>query len=75
MENKQAFEYVLLDRLRSDCDYYLGCGGRDAKHSLWAHDEQAQINKMHELYDCLEVKPEWLTPEQIDLYARELGVK
>ena len=72
---KQTFEYMLLGRLCSDCDYYLGCGERNAEHSLWAHDEQAQIDKMRELYDCLKVKPEWLTAEQIDWYAKEMGVK
>lgn len=39
------FNYMLLGRLKSDCEYYLGYGGRNAK-SLWAHDEQAQIDKM-----------------------------
>lgn len=69
------FEYMLLDRLRCDCNYYLGNGGRNAKHSLWAQDEQKQIDKMRELYDLLPVKPEWLTREQIDEYAAKMGVK
>lgn len=69
------FTYMMLGRLKSDCDYYLGCGGRDANHCLWAHDEQEQINKMRELYDKLPVKPEWLTAEQIDEYAAKMGVK
>lgn len=63
------FEYMLLNRLQCDCDYYLGYGGRNAEHCLWAHDEQKQIDKMRELYDLLPVKPEWLTREQIDEYA------
>lgn len=72
---KFAFEYMLLDRLRSDCNYYLGYGGRHAAHCLWARDEQAQIDKMRELYDMLPVKPEWLTKEQIEEYAIEMGVE
>ena len=68
------FSYMMLDRLKSDCEYYLGYGGRNA-HSLWAHDEQAQIDKMRELYDLLTIKPEWLTMEQIDEYAARMGVK
>lgn len=47
------FNYTLLDRLRCDCEYYLGYGSRDANHSLWAHDEQKQIDKMREFYDLL----------------------
>ena len=69
------FEYMLLDRLQCDCDYYLGYGSRNAGHCLWAHDEQKQIDKMRELYDLLPVKPEWLTKERIDEYAARMGVK
>lgn len=69
------FEYMLLNRLQCDCNYYLGHGGRNAQHCLWAHDEQKQIDKMRELYDLLPVKPEWLTREQIDEYAARMGVK
>ena len=66
--------YMLLGRLEQDCKYYLGYGNRFPKH-LWAGDEQAQIDKMRELYDMLPVKPEWITPEDIDNYAREMGVQ
>ena len=72
---KDRFSYMMLDRLKSDCEYYLVNGVRNAKHSLWAHDEQAQIDKMRELYDSLTIKPEWLTMEQIDEYAARMGVK
>ena len=68
-------EYMLLGRLQSDCDYYLSYGNRNAEHALWAKDEQAQIDKMRELYDLLPIKPEWLTKEQIDEYARKMNVK
>ena len=67
------FKYMLLDRLKQDCIYYLD-NGRCAKQ-LWARDEQEQINKMRELYDSLPEKPEWLTREQIDNYAAQMGVK
>ena len=72
---EDRFNYMLLDRLKSDCEYYFCYGGRNAKHSLWAHDEQKQIDKMRELYDLLQIKPEWLTIEQIDEYAAKMGVK
>ena len=72
---EDRFNYMMLDRLKSDCEYYLVNGGRNAKHSLWTHDEQAQIDKMRELYDSLTIKPEWLTMEQIDEYAARMGVK
>ena len=65
-------DYVLLDRLRADCDYFLGAGGRSEKH-LWAGSVYAQIKKMRELYDALSEKPEWLTAEAIDRYAAQMA--
>ena len=65
-------DYVLLDRLRADCDYFLGTGGRSEKH-LWAGNVHAQIKKMRELYDALPEKPEWLTAEAIDRYAAQMA--
>lgn len=65
-------DYVLLDRLRADCDYFLGAGGRSEKH-LWAGNVYAQIKKMRELYDALLEKPEWLTTEAIDRYAAQMA--
>lgn len=69
----ERFEYMLLDRLRQDCEYYLSYG-RCAK-SLWAGDEQQQIDKMRELYNSVPEKPIWLTREQIDEYAAQMGAK
>ena len=65
-------DYVLLDRLRADCDYFLGAGGRSEKH-LWAGSVHAQVKKMRELYDALPEKPEWLTAEAIDRYAAQMA--
>ena len=65
-------DYVLLDRLRADCDYFLGAGGRSEKH-LWAGNVYGQIKKMRELYDALPEKPEWLTAEAIDRYAAQMA--
>ena len=65
-------DYVLLDRLRADCQYFLGAGGRSEKH-LWAGNVHAQIKKMRELYDALSEKPEWLTTEAIDRYAAQMA--
>ena len=65
-------EYQLLDRLRSDCEYFLGVGNRAEKH-LWTGSVRAQIAKMRELYDTLPEKPEWLTKETIDNYAERMA--
>lgn len=64
-------DYRLLSRLKADCDYYLGAGGRAEKH-LWAGSVEAQITKMQELYDALPEKPEWLTEQDIDRYESQM---
>lgn len=66
------FDYMLLSRLKQDCDYYLGYGNRAEKH-LWAGDVDSQIAKMRELYAALPEKPEWLTAERIDEYERRMA--
>ena len=65
-------DYRLLDRLRADCEYFLGAGNHAEKH-LWAGSVYAQIVKMRELYDALPQKPEWLTKEAIDDYADRMA--
>ena len=64
-------DYRLLSRLKADCDYFLGAGGRAEKH-LWAGNVREQIAKMRELYAALPEKPEWLTQEDIDRYAQRM---
>ena len=65
-------DYRLLGRLRADCEYFLGAGGRAEKH-LWAGSVRAQIAKLRGLYDTLPEKPEWLTKEAIDDYAERMA--
>lgn len=73
LDSDDRFRYMLLDRLRQDCDYYLGYGNRSVK-ALWAEDESAQIRAMKTLWLSFssEDKPEWLTWEQILNYEKEM---
>lgn len=68
------FEYMLLGRLRDDCEYWLGYGERYDKY-LWAGSPQRQIEKMLEIYDGLEDKPEWISRKDILDYAERMDVK
>ena len=70
-ENKNKFNYQMLDRLKSDCEYYLGYGNRNAK-KLWAGEEQKHINEMKKLHNNFneDEKPEWLTYCQILDYEK-----
>lgn len=69
-----VFKYQLLDRLRSDCEYYLNYGNRHPK-SLWAGDEKLQIEFMIKLHESFkeDEKPEWLTMDEILEYSKKMS--
>ena len=69
-----SFRYQMLERLRSDCAYYLGYGNRCANH-LWAQgDEAKQILLMVALYQSFpdDKKPEWITEDDIENFAVQM---
>jgi hypothetical protein len=72
-EYGMKYRYMLLSRMKSDCDYYLGNGHRAAKY-LWGLDESEHIIAMYMIYDSFEKeqKPEWLTVEQLNNYEKQL---
>lgn len=69
--NNFEFEYRRLSVLKSDCEYFLGAGGRAEKH-LSEGSIAAQISKMRELYDAVAEKPEWLTAADIDRHEAQM---
>ena len=75
LKEPKDFKYQLLDRLKQDCEYYLGNGNKNAKY-LWSKNEKQQIEDMKVLYNSFkdDEKPEWLTMEDINNYAKEMGV-
>lgn len=72
-DDLEKFNYMMLGRLQSDCDYYLGFGNRHEKH-LWAGSVDGQIKEMKRLWNSFpkDKKPEWLTMEQILKYEKEM---
>lgn len=68
-----SFRYQLLDRLWTDCAYFLGYGGRHSKY-LWAGNVMDQITYMREIWNSFseEEKPMWLSAEQIDSYEAQM---
>lgn len=72
--NSNEYNYMLLDRLKQDCEYYLGAGNRNPKH-LWAGSVDEQIAKMKELWNSFPdgEKPEWLSMEDIKNYENEMS--
>jgi hypothetical protein len=65
------FNYQLLSRLKSDCDFFLENGNRKEKY-LWALSVDAQIEKMKELYNLVPEKPEWLSMDDILVYEKKM---
>jgi hypothetical protein len=65
----KEFNYMLLSRLQSDNEYFLG-NGNGYEPQLWAKSLDAQIKKMNELYDSFpeDEKPEWITKQDIKNY-------
>lgn len=69
-----SFEYQLLDRCKSDCEYFLEAGNGMVKY-LWGGNVVDHIAKMRELYALLPEKPEWLTLEKINEYETQMKAK
>lgn len=71
--DRKEFNYMLLDRLKQDCEYFLGNGNGNVD-TLWAKDIDEQIAKMKELYNSFtdDEKPEWITIEDINNYEKKM---
>ena len=72
MENE--FQYQMLDRMRSDCEYFLGYRNRCEK-DLWGKSVEKHIEAMRRIWNELKEKPVWLSMEQIDKYERKMKEK
>lgn len=71
--SEYEFQYMMLDRLRSDCDYFLGWGNRNASR-LYDHDPQQHIDHMKDLWNSFPegAKPQWLSWEQVLEYEKQI---
>lgn len=72
--SNNQFKYMMLSRLKDDCDQYLGpCYNRDPKR-LWAEDEATHIECMKRLFNSFSDtdKPQWLSEKELLDYEREL---
>ena len=70
------FRYMMLSRMKQDCEYYFGNGGRNPK-ILWAGDEKSQLENMVALWRTFDPddRPEWLTWGDIVYYALKMEVE
>ena len=67
------YRYMLLSRLKQDCDYYLGNGNRNPMN-MCNINEEVQIAEMKAIWHLFpeEDKPEWLTWEDILNYEKQM---
>ena len=65
--------YRLLSRMKSDCEYFLGYGGRNPRQ-LWGTSVEGHIKEMRRLWESLPEhgKPEWLTDQDITEYEKKM---
>lgn len=68
-ETKHKSDYMLLDRCRTDCEYFLGYGNRN-ENVIWGGSVPRHMEKMKELYCLLPVKPDWITMRRITEYEK-----
>lgn len=71
VRHPREMDYMLLSRMRSDCDYFLGNGNGYERH-LWGGSVEVICDEMERIWNSLEEKPEWLTLEQIHEYREKM---
>lgn len=74
LSRDETFRYQLLSRMKMDCEYFLGNGQRLDKH-LWAGNPEEHIYFMKEIWKSFpeDMKPEWLSYEDILGYERKMN--
>lgn len=72
-EHPKKDAYMLLDRMRSDCDYFLGNGNGYEGH-LYGGSVENICAEMEKLWNSFneDEKPEWLSLKDISAYKRNM---
>lgn len=73
MKEKQ---YQMLDRLRTDCEYFLGNGKANIE-DLYYKNIDEQVEEMLKLWNSFNEneKPEWINADEIDNYRKEMKTR
>lgn len=74
LKGDDTFKYGMLSRLQDDCENFLSpiAFGYQSTRALWAKNVNHQIQIMTALHNALDVKPIWLTMEQLHDYERRM---
>ncbi len=72
-ESPYRFNYMMLAKMQSDCDYYLVWGNRNNSR-LWDGSVLSHISEMKRIYDSFpcDQKPEWLSLDGILEYEKKM---
>lgn len=73
VRHPREFDYMMLGRYRTDCEYFLGNGNRYEGH-LYFKSVEKHCDEMEKLWNSFadDEKPEWLTLEQIHEYRAKM---
>ena len=73
VSDNKRYNYMLLSRLKMDCEYFLRQGGL-SERSLWSGSIEEIISSMKELWHSFSEKdkPEWLTLEEIEEFHEKM---
>ena len=73
VRHPREFDYMMLSRYKSDCDYFLGYGNGYEGH-LYFKEVNEHCHERKKLYESFadEDKPKWLTAEQIEEYRMKM---
>ena len=71
--SEMRLNYMFLNRMQGDCDYYLGYGDKSTRY-LHNENEADHIAEMKRLYETFpdSKKPEWCTWEDILAYEQAM---
>lgn len=70
LKSDDKFRYMLLDRCKQDCDYFLNHDCYEG--SLWGKSVEEHIKIMRDLLNSFLEKPDWISKEDIDKYEHDM---
>ena len=73
-EKAYRHDYMMLDRMRMDCEYYKSADAFNRSHCSTIEDT---IKKMEELWNKFpsDLKPQWISLKQIEAYKTKFNIR
>lgn len=63
VRHPREMDYMILDRMKEDCNYYINHNGNVSSGSIWGGSIESLLSEMEERLSSFDVteKPDWLT--------------